>query len=508
MNPDVRRGEGRERGRARPQAEDRRRRRRGHDGHRAERQRRPRRGGERLVPARPARLHDRRCRRTARPPTRRARTTSTRRSTSTAASAAGEARRAGAREAVEPADVRPLPRRSARSGSLDPGSMLIVVLGQTFHNELTAPPPAPRARAPAAGRARRRRAPALELLQAARAAASRSRSRCPTILERSSNPDTCPATSRCASTGSTAAEQGRAARLQHRRERVLGDRGDELGRRAGPRRQELPRTTSAGASSTSTTAGSHLHMVVLHAHGASYWVVNTLLDSLSNETMLAIAKGLQPLPGRPAEVSRVARPTLSRKDRHLRRGLGRPRHRGLLRRARPRRRVRDIVPERIDALRRGEVPFHETDVPELLERNRDRLTFTLDADDVAGCELALRLRRHAADALGRRRPLARLERRRGAAGARRAAPILVMKSTVPVGTGEKVRAGARRARALARRLRVEPGVPRRGPRGRRLPAPGPGRGRRVRRRPTATRSPRCTSRSARRSCAATSTRRR
>ena len=42
-------------------------------------------------------------------------------------------------------------------------------------------------------------------------------------------------------------------------------------------------------------AGSHLHMVVLHAHGASYWVVNTLLDSMSNETMLAIAKGLKPL---------------------------------------------------------------------------------------------------------------------------------------------------------------------------------------------------------------------
>jgi hypothetical protein len=41
--------------------------------------------------------------------------------------------------------------------------------------------------------------------------------------------------------------------------------------------------------------GPHLHMVVLQSHGASYWVVNTLLDSLSNETMLAIAKGLKPL---------------------------------------------------------------------------------------------------------------------------------------------------------------------------------------------------------------------
>ena len=42
--------------------------------------------------------------------------------------------------------------------------------------------------------------------------------------------------------------------------------------------------------------GAHLHMVVLRQNGAAYWVVNTLLDSLSNETMLAIAKGLRPLP--------------------------------------------------------------------------------------------------------------------------------------------------------------------------------------------------------------------
>ena len=41
--------------------------------------------------------------------------------------------------------------------------------------------------------------------------------------------------------------------------------------------------------------GPHLHMVVLRAGGAAYWVVNTLLDSMSNETMLEIAKGLRPL---------------------------------------------------------------------------------------------------------------------------------------------------------------------------------------------------------------------
>jgi LCP family protein required for cell wall assembly len=42
-------------------------------------------------------------------------------------------------------------------------------------------------------------------------------------------------------------------------------------------------------------SGSHLHMVVLRENGATYWVVNTLLDSLSNETMLAIARGLRPM---------------------------------------------------------------------------------------------------------------------------------------------------------------------------------------------------------------------
>jgi len=41
--------------------------------------------------------------------------------------------------------------------------------------------------------------------------------------------------------------------------------------------------------------GPRLHMVVLRTPRASYWVVNSLLDQLSNETMIAIAKGLRPL---------------------------------------------------------------------------------------------------------------------------------------------------------------------------------------------------------------------
>ena len=42
-------------------------------------------------------------------------------------------------------------------------------------------------------------------------------------------------------------------------------------------------------------SGAHLHMIVLREYGTTYWVVNTLVDSLSNETMIAIARGLRPI---------------------------------------------------------------------------------------------------------------------------------------------------------------------------------------------------------------------
>jgi LCP family protein required for cell wall assembly len=40
-----------------------------------------------------------------------------------------------------------------------------------------------------------------------------------------------------------------------------------------------------------------LHMVVLRENGATYWVTNTLDNFLSNETMIAIARGLRPTSG-------------------------------------------------------------------------------------------------------------------------------------------------------------------------------------------------------------------
>jgi hypothetical protein len=45
-------------------------------------------------------------------------------------------------------------------------------------------------------------------------------------------------------------------------------------------------------------SGPNLHMVVLETPESTVWVVNTLLDKLSNETMLEIAKSLRPIPRR------------------------------------------------------------------------------------------------------------------------------------------------------------------------------------------------------------------
>ena len=40
--------------------------------------------------------------------------------------------------------------------------------------------------------------------------------------------------------------------------------------------------------------------------------------------------------------------------------------------------VRDVLPERIEQLRAGEVPIYEPGLEELVRRNAERLTYTLD----------------------------------------------------------------------------------------------------------------------------------
>jgi UDPglucose 6-dehydrogenase len=101
--------------------------------------------------------------------------------------------------------------------------------------------------------------------------------------------------------------------------------------------------------------------------------------------------------------------------------------------------VRDVVEERIVALKRGEVPIHEEGLDELLEGNRERLRFTLEVDEaIEGADVVY-------IAVGTPPTysgdadlsavwtvideLPRVERR----------IVVAMKSTVPVGTGRAVR---------------------------------------------------------------------
>ncbi len=109
--------------------------------------------------------------------------------------------------------------------------------------------------------------------------------------------------------------------------------------------------------------------------------------------------------------------------------------------------VRDVVPDRIAALQAGQLPFHEPDLPEVLARNRERIRYTLDADELAEADTLFICVQtpptYSGDAdlsfvWSALDDLPRGERRQ----------ILVMKSTVPVGTGDKVRA-ALEGRGLA-----------------------------------------------------------
>jgi UDPglucose 6-dehydrogenase len=101
--------------------------------------------------------------------------------------------------------------------------------------------------------------------------------------------------------------------------------------------------------------------------------------------------------------------------------------------------VRDVVPERIESLNAGRLPFHEPGLAELIETNRERLTFTLDVAELknstdlffacvdtpptASGDADLGYVWSVIDDLGEPSDA-----------------ILVMKSTVPVGTGERIRA--------------------------------------------------------------------
>src|SRR5215467_8478946 len=48
--------------------------------------------------------------------------------------------------------------------------------------------------------------------------------------------------------------------------------------------------------------------------------------------------------------------------------------------------VRDVLPERIQRLRDGEVPIYEPGLDEVLERCNDRISFTLDVREAVGAD--------------------------------------------------------------------------------------------------------------------------
>ena len=108
--------------------------------------------------------------------------------------------------------------------------------------------------------------------------------------------------------------------------------------------------------------------------------------------------------------------------------------------------VRDVVPDRIAALQAGRLPFHEPELPDVLARNAERIRYTLDAGDLVETDAIFICVQtpptYSGDAdlsfvWSALDDLPRGDRRQ----------VLVMKSTVPVGTGDKVRA-ALEARGL------------------------------------------------------------
>jgi UDPglucose 6-dehydrogenase len=109
--------------------------------------------------------------------------------------------------------------------------------------------------------------------------------------------------------------------------------------------------------------------------------------------------------------------------------------------------VRDVMPERIEALRAGELPFHEPDLPEVLERNRERITYTLNAAELARAD-AIFVCVQTPPTYSGDADLSFVWSALDDLPASDERQILVMKSTVPVGTGDKVRA-ALEGRGLA-----------------------------------------------------------
>jgi UDPglucose 6-dehydrogenase len=103
--------------------------------------------------------------------------------------------------------------------------------------------------------------------------------------------------------------------------------------------------------------------------------------------------------------------------------------------------IRDILPDRIERLRAGEVPIYEPGLDDVLERNRERMRFTLDVREAVDGADFLYVAVGTPPTVSGDADLAAVwavvdELPDDMPGR----PLVVMKSTVPVGTGSHVRA--------------------------------------------------------------------
>src|SRR3954452_25340645 len=99
---------------------------------------------------------------------------------------------------------------------------------------------------------------------------------------------------------------------------------------------------------------------------------------------------------------------------------------------------RDIVQEKVDSLSRGEVPIYEPGLSELVQKNRERLHFTTEMDDVLSNAELLFCCVDTPPTYSGDADLSRVETVVNELGDSRDHAI-VMKSTVPVGTGRSIR---------------------------------------------------------------------
>ena len=100
--------------------------------------------------------------------------------------------------------------------------------------------------------------------------------------------------------------------------------------------------------------------------------------------------------------------------------------------------ARDILQEKVDSLSRGEVTIHEPGLADLVKRNAERLTFTTDMSELLG---AARLLFVCVDTPPTYSGDADLSRVRAVVEELPADSdhVLIMKSTVPAGTGDSIR---------------------------------------------------------------------